>query len=1664
MAAPTRAELLANMPASRSDVINTGRKSGIDKASIMKAVGATTEPSEVQGPTYAEKIDAALRAVAPPTLRFNEPEYGFAPDPNVVREAPKKRKSYAGTTLGSVVRNTGMKVLQAGVAVPASTAMETMDLITGQGPSAKDWFNQSFVEPISWGVVRDKHPNIYRNMIIPTGGLSAIPYGLDLAGWETGADLSADFMFDLWNATGGLNKFVGVGKGAMKIADDLTEAAIDLSSLGARTTQVWDGAMAAAATEAATVIRKKKSISAGIRVLKQTAEGREVMRQMDLVPGIRFRLPGTGPATRILQLDKLPGIGPMLAKRRAQQVPEFYKQAAKVTDEELAAQILKEAKNRKLGGVATLKNPQAALNDAGDTVESLAYLASRQPVELRAPGKFGLGDEIVQIMDAPLRGFRQAKKLLGGKAVDDFLQKKGLSLFAAPYKFLNVLKESDSPVVGWVGARIHEAGRNADWAARHFNDQIENRVQRALNEAELLGIDKDSLSELAAFDPFIRGQDGSRVARRENLGEEFAELSDDNLEKLYDLSRQAADYASEKNIAARGEGFRTQVDEIIEQEGGYVPRSPTPEGKELLGAAGDDLPLNIPKDKRFEGGNLKDRRVKVGGKVVVTVDKSWVPPEGFDPSRIKEMPSGNRQVTLIDEVADPREVGRSVAKQVNEAANAVDLPNIYETGYNTVWGRYANVVGDDYRMRLIENKMAEFGMLLEDAELDAALLNEIRDQLSKKLGKLSKTKSKISDARKAAKKADDLRRHWWKDNVRPLFPNDEKSLDIAVQWEQAFNDASSAAAELSVVQQRLRELTGELADLNKGVKNSINNPTYKKVVAEAVQLQARARQLEDLSKARNDVVDTLKKMLDIESADGPIGAQPLEVRQYLRGLRGVEMNDQKIAAEAYDDLNEILVEQLDFIENELLPAVYEMSERYGLSTVEAEQLDVLVRGLRNKDGSLKKTQTKKSSSRIQEFHRQIEEFKNIDGELGFEDQLSTANPGFAPKVQAAKAVADAERQTQWIQAQFAALGAADEVGTVARGMDLPTGRFDETPEVVTLKETLELEQAGLVARKVEMLEGLKILQENQANLFDQMQLRFNMADEAMAYGDRADGLYQTKMAQIAQYEAQAESMTFDDIIPLYDKFRQGLDSLSLRAELQRETAETLGFELNKVYDELMDGLQALGAEHSIGHSKETIDTIQKLLKQDNARWGGYHTILGNSEIDVGQVRDVLASFQHINHRESSHQLVEGWDKLQRFIKSQQLATPGFVSRNTQGAFWNAAQAAVNPAMIIRSFKMLRRARTVGGGDYVQGIEILAARGENGYGAMLELVNSGVLRSGQGATSVEAQLQVDKHFAQFIYKRKFGPAKGEAVRRDFNPLKPEFIFNQGIRTANNLVEDAVRLGTGLDVMAKGGSANDGLTLIAKTQFDYNELSEGERYLKQFVYPFWTWTRKNIPLQLSMMYRHPGKLNRLLTIKTNIERMSEQEKTVPAYFLSPFGLRLPFAPGGSQAYFVPDLPFVDLFRADPTSDDFLEQILSDVTPVLKAPIERALGTQFFKGIPISDRYQKMPLNFASIPGLKQALEAMPGNLVRNGKMRANNIYVIQQLIPIYGRLGRIAPVEEKYQGKRQLQSFLSMALGIPIRFNTDEMQSSARYQEKMRKNNLRRDRRDIADADR
>jgi hypothetical protein len=121
-----------------------------------------------------------------------------------------------------------------------------------------------------------------------------------------------------------------------------------------------------------------------------------------------------------------------------------------------------------------------------------------------------------------------------------------------------------------------------------------------------------------------------------------------------------------------------------------------------------------------------------------------------------------------------------------------------------------------------------------------------------------------------------------------------------------------------------------------------------------------------------------------------------------------------------------------------------------------------------------------------------------------------------------------------------------------------------------------------------------------------------------------------------------------------------------------------------------------------------------------------------------------------------------------------------------------------------------------------------------------------------------------HHVAEIYQLFSSPALSESrVRRGLqqlnkiNPASPNSFFGHTFTAAGVRREDIIRFQTFIQRMRRnGGDAADAAMYMIRHHFNYNDLSAVERRFARNVFLFYTWYRKNIPLQLAELVRRPG----------------------------------------------------------------------------------------------------------------------------------------------------------------------------------------------------------------
>lgn len=160
---------------------------------------------------------------------------------------------------------------------------------------------------------------------------------------------------------------------------------------------------------------------------------------------------------------------------------------------------------------------------------------------------------------------------------------------------------------------------------------------------------------------------------------------------------------------------------------------------------------------------------------------------------------------------------------------------------------------------------------------------------------------------------------------------------------------------------------------------------------------------------------------------------------------------------------------------------------------------------------------------------------------------------------------------------------------------------------------------------------------------------------------------------------------------------------------------------------------------------------------------------------------------------------------------------------------------------------------------------------------------------------------------------------------------------------------------ITALGQGKSIPDALKLAENAGFDYRALTRFESQIMRRLVPFYSFTRKNIGLQLETLGENPQRINQVLKFFGNIgEPLSEEEKkNLPSYIQESIGIKLPDTKEGLKQYIssfgTPIEAFTQLFGSNR-----ILRAISQTNPLIKAPIEIGIGKDSFRQRDLKDVY--------------------------------------------------------------------------------------------------------------
>ena len=188
-----------------------------------------------------------------------------------------------------------------------------------------------------------------------------------------------------------------------------------------------------------------------------------------------------------------------------------------------------------------------------------------------------------------------------------------------------------------------------------------------------------------------------------------------------------------------------------------------------------------------------------------------------------------------------------------------------------------------------------------------------------------------------------------------------------------------------------------------------------------------------------------------------------------------------------------------------------------------------------------------------------------------------------------------------------------------------------------------------------------------------------------------------------------------------------------------------------------------------------------------------------------------------------------------------------------------------------------------------------------------------------------------------------------------------------RALGNTVEDWLRGTHFLTKRLGGATTADAKLAVLKYQLDYSAMSEFERNVMKRLFPFYAFSRRNLPPLLEDLATKPAKLAASARVATGSR---EEGEFVPPWIAEGSSVRIPGGDAGKDRFISSfGLPFEDegikalgaLAQGDIRR--VFQQGFGMAQPLFKLPAEVATGTQMYSGRPLSSL---QPYEFTTLGG--------------------------------------------------------------------------------------------------
>lgn len=356
--------------------------------------------------------------------------------------------------------------------------------------------------------------------------------------------------------------------------------------------------------------------------------------------------------------------------------------------------------------------------------------------------------------------------------------------------------------------------------------------------------------------------------------------------------------------------------------------------------------------------------------------------------------------------------------------------------------------------------------------------------------------------------------------------------------------------------------------------------------------------------------------------------------------------------------------------------------------------------------------------------------------------------------------------------------------------------------------------------------------------------------------------------------------------------------------------------------------KTFGSKTNPGYYQQLPDAITKLNPRLKDLWFDPEVA---SEI-------TRTTTQYINPQQAKV-FMRGFDTVQNLWKKWTLAPfPKYHLRNMVGNIWNIyLEGSTGPRhfaqmQALQTYKKYKNSPKMGKFALAE-LRKLKITPQQADDLILQLEQTGAVGRGWYAADIETGLQ--KEFGLgFLHH----PLRIKAKKL----VTGEIITEKGMAFGST-IENNARGALFLARLEKGDDALKAATTVKKFLFDYGDLTAFEKQVMKRLMPFYTWTRKNVPLQLEMLWKKPQKF---APLGVPLRGRDPQDLLRLKYTRPQLYERLPveLRRDADTVTYVPLeglIPAGDLAKMVRPQEMFIELI----TPYLRAPIELRMNKSFY-----------------------------------------------------------------------------------------------------------------------